>query len=183
MGSTTIRPGHRPSRSLSGIRTAFAPLAMPPHATDFNTMASDYSPRLRFCKRVSSTSMFPSKGPGFESQEPTSPQVTCTGHIKRKPHWAKASKQEAAAKPTKETSDYNKKISKLKKLMLGRHHNSKNSKPTEDDGGKCQPSLGAIKRYTSGSYEAKFGGLFVEDGPIVANLEAVPKEMGEISIW
>ncbi|GLJ47556.1 hypothetical protein SUGI_1004320 [Cryptomeria japonica] len=117
MGSTTIRPGHRPSRSLSGIRTAFAALAMPPHTTDFNTMAFDYSPRLRFCKTVSSTSMFPSKGPGFESQEPTSPQVTCTGHIKRKPHWAKASKQEAATKPAKETSDYNKKISKLQMVQ------------------------------------------------------------------
>ncbi|KAH9299034.1 hypothetical protein KI387_030716, partial [Taxus chinensis] len=109
------------------------------------------------CKRLNYVSIIPPTDRGFESQEPMSPKVSCIGHIKMKPP--------QLAKP-----------SKLKKLMLGRHR--KNNKAEEEDTVKGEEGkLGN----TPDSYEAKFGSVYVEEGPIVAKsesfmLEGAPKE-------
>ncbi|GLJ47553.1 hypothetical protein SUGI_1004290 [Cryptomeria japonica] len=163
MGS---RRGHTRSGSLQGIRTSVAMVMSTPFSPgrDLNRPV-DYSSRLRSPKRANACSIIPRRDSGFESQEPSSPEISCIGQIKLKQKWSKASKR--GEKGSKDR----KLLSKLKNLLFRRCIKKAEEAPAmeEEEEETFYPSLGQIKRYISGSYDGKFGDMFAEEEPTLAD--------------
>lgn len=188
-------PGHQiPASSFHVIKTQVAVLLLAPFSPGRDLKRLIYSTRHRHTK-AQRAFLIPRTGPGFESQEPTSPKVGCLGQIKLKQKWGNASKQRAKKKSWAKfkLSKLRKfifgsrgrgrgggcgegKLSKLRKFFfgsrggVGRGNGGEVSEncPTEEGCRAPSPTLGRFKRYASASYDARFGDMFSRREPFAA---------------
>jgi len=161
-------PGHQiPTKSSLVIRPPIAVLTVATFSPGRDLKRLDYSTRHRPTKARWS-SVIPDNGAGFESEEPTSPEVGCMGQVKLKQKLAEASKHRTEKKPPVKG-----KLSKLRKFIFGSHRRGDCGEgsdvcPKEEGCRAAYPTLGHVKRYASGSYDVKYGDIFGRPQPFVA---------------
>jgi len=166
-------PGRQmPTNSFHVIRSPIAVLTVAPFSPDRDFK----SPSRHRLAKTHWGSIIPRKGAGFESGEPTSPEVGCMGQIKLKQKWTKASEHRAEKKPGRTAKGT---LSKLVKFIFG---NRGGPGDCGAGSGDCRtekgcrvpyPVLGQLQRYASGSYDAEFGDTFTPQKLFVAPSRSV----------